>query len=188
MGFSRQEYGVGCHCLLRSFSIFGLKSSFEKLRKWTTNQWSFMSLSSTIVMKFIYTRFPTGHTGASWILSGRTFISSRCFHLRKKICTAYCSACQGEWLFFHKTLENDPYWSGKSKHKLFPNFCIFKHNDNLLIKIYLQPFSLLPHGRMQYKLLLITGWLKDVKANLDCQYSKTAKLSPHLKIEDWDKD
>ena len=173
-----------------SFSIFGLKSSFEKVRKWTTNQWSFMSLSSTTLKKFIYTRFPTGHTGAIWILSGQTFISSHCFHLRKKICIAYCilQCMPGRVTLFSQNPWVWSYWSGKSKHKLFPNFSIIKHNDNSLIKIYLQPFLLLPHVHMQYKSLLITGWLKDVKANLDCQYSKTAKLSPHLKIEDYDKD
>lgn len=105
---------------------------------------------------------------------------------KKKICIAYCilQCMPGRVTLFSQNPWIWSYWSGKSKHKLFPNFSIIKHNDNSLIKIYLQPFSLLPHVRMQYKLLLITGWLKDVKANLDCQYSKTAKLSPHLKIED----
>ena len=110
------------------------------------------------------------------------------FPSQKKNMHCILQCVQGRVTLFSQNPWKWSYWSGKSKHKLFPNFCIFKHNDNLLIKIYLQPFSLLPHGHMQYKLLLITGWLKDVKANLDCQYSKTAKLSPHLKIEDWDKD
>ena len=79
----------------RSFPIFGINSSSEKVRKWTTNQWSFMSLSSTTLMKFINTRFPTGHSGAIWILSGLNLISSLSFHLRK----VYCNAWQGEWLF-----------------------------------------------------------------------------------------
>lgn len=145
-----------------SVSIFGLKSSFEKVRKWTTNQWSFMSLSSTTLMKFIQD-FPRATLEPS-----EFSVAELSFHPVVSISEKKYALCMpGRVTLFSQNLWIWPYWSGKSKHKLFPNFSIIKHNDNLLIKIYLQAFSLLPHAHMQYKLLLITRWLKDVKANLD---------------------